>query len=1020
MQENKKRYKIFNIKAIKQLASCFIVFAIFAQIIIGEIILQTKQANAFADTIGGPSQTVQTFWDIGVKTPTDLSVDAYMAAIGATQTAAGVTSAAADTTTAVVSVWEKAEKYVEGFLEILWTVAKKKMLDMLVNNIITWIQGGGDPKFVTNWKEFLKDAANEAGGQFIDSDPNLSWLCDSFGTEIKIGLGAVPTFKEEIGCTLDDVAENIDDFYNDMRDGGGWDGWLKVSQSNNNVFGAYWTVMGEKMAREASAKEAALNEAVSSTGFLGDKVCEDWDNCDETKEPIWKCVERIEEKKEREVTAGEYDACAKAASCECKKWRTRTPGKILADTTTKALGLDIDWLVSADKWNEYLGAILDAAINRLAGEAEGGLAKMSGSNDAKNKQYENDLYSKLYQTQSSIDQRAGDLLSGANGKNAIDIATRKGQRQLLLNYRKLLRDLKSNIKQAVIYLEEQSKNSKMMANCAEFKLDMCAMHANNLIDYYLMKDAGAGSLNKFCNDKKTSCIQSCQAQTDDQSICQQNCENQSSDWARCTVNSKEIISTILTDKCSGIQDQKDSAQEFLEDLNTKDLMREYERIYAGLSTEEIVAKNLLQKLENYKPFDECLSEKCDSSSDYESCEDQVLFSGSKQNFIEEKCNEVSKEKLENCIKNACSLKDDSQTCKNEDSEDTKEDTINKCVDLTKEEYAICKNNLSLDTSIDSKFNISSGACFSQKIQLILGTYEEFDVKVQTICGDNPEKECYENITYDPYNKCIRDNRSSCGAISEAQCYNLLTATDGICYEKQFKTITYDDLIDNPETTIIENSDTTITDAEKTMIEQIQETKQQQYSIVLADTETNLKSMQRSGEECFDKSAVPDGKYNNYEISNMCIKNVMITCAPTALTGDAYEFMTDKNYDWHGNGYKTKFYFSDSFAEIIKSKNTGFFSSTIYHDDFAQWESFWRGCYRCTAMGNCFGDLAGCQMWWQSKDAILPYQMLAQDAAKIDIWNINLSSKYWPNTRWTELFNLDSEIENIKLEIEDSL
>jgi len=62
-------------------------------------------------------------------------------------------------------------------------------------------------------------------------------------------------------------------------------------------------------------------------------------------------------------------------NCSCTKWETRTPGKMIGDTLSKAVGTDIDWLVGADEWGEYLGAIADAAINRIFRE---GLTSLKG------------------------------------------------------------------------------------------------------------------------------------------------------------------------------------------------------------------------------------------------------------------------------------------------------------------------------------------------------------------------------------------------------------------------------------------------------------------------------------------------------------------------------------------------------------------------------------------------------------------------------------------------------------------
>src|SRR3989338_7787910 len=43
---------------------------------------------------------------------------------------------------------------------------KKRVLDVMVDQVVTSIQGGGKPQFVTDWKGFLQDASQAAVGDF--------------------------------------------------------------------------------------------------------------------------------------------------------------------------------------------------------------------------------------------------------------------------------------------------------------------------------------------------------------------------------------------------------------------------------------------------------------------------------------------------------------------------------------------------------------------------------------------------------------------------------------------------------------------------------------------------------------------------------------------------------------------------------------------------------------------------------------------------------------------------------------
>src|SRR3989344_1742129 len=64
-------------------------------------------------------------------------------------------------------------EFVEMTWKWAWEVAqeilKKQLLDMMVDQIVRWIQGGGDPKFITNFPAFFRDAIDQAGGKFLQT-----------------------------------------------------------------------------------------------------------------------------------------------------------------------------------------------------------------------------------------------------------------------------------------------------------------------------------------------------------------------------------------------------------------------------------------------------------------------------------------------------------------------------------------------------------------------------------------------------------------------------------------------------------------------------------------------------------------------------------------------------------------------------------------------------------------------------------------------------------------------------------
>ena len=203
---------------------------------------------------------------------------------------------------------------------------KRQLLDVVVDQIIGYIQGGGKPQFVTDWRGFLADAGQAAVGDFAQS-LGLGFLCEPFSLQVQINLLPVPKFSQRAQCTLKQIVGNIQAFYSDFRTGG-WIAYGTAYQPQNNYFGALLMSTFEAERRRGIAESAAYAEAISGGGFLGKKD---------------------------------------------KNGNTVTPGSTLNALTSKAVGSDIDYILSADQLSDYASAIASALFNRVLQE---GLAEV--------------------------------------------------------------------------------------------------------------------------------------------------------------------------------------------------------------------------------------------------------------------------------------------------------------------------------------------------------------------------------------------------------------------------------------------------------------------------------------------------------------------------------------------------------------------------------------------------------------------------------------------------------------------
>ena len=136
-------------------------------------------------------------------------------------------------------LWTNAQRLIEWALGVLLNTLLHQILAQLTNDIVNWIQNGDEPRFMTEGLgDYLGRAADVAVGNFIDQYLGAGWLCEPFDLDIKIALLDVPTFEEEVDCTLSDVVDNIEDFYDDFS-AGGWTGWIELTKPQNNFYGAF-------------------------------------------------------------------------------------------------------------------------------------------------------------------------------------------------------------------------------------------------------------------------------------------------------------------------------------------------------------------------------------------------------------------------------------------------------------------------------------------------------------------------------------------------------------------------------------------------------------------------------------------------------------------------------------------------------------------------------------------------------------------------------------------------------------
>jgi len=258
--------------------------------------------------------------------------------------------------TGVATTAEKIQIFFEWAFKVVAESLKRKLLNMIVDQIVAYIQGGGKPKFITDWPGFFRDAVDQAGGDFIQR-LGLGQLCSAFGLQLRAAFIPIPQFSQRSSCTLTQVGVNLDAFLKDFKSGG-WVAWNEmVLKPQNNIYGAYLMAWDQYEIEKSAAAKAAAAEAQAGRGFLSARRC-----VESTQNPeiLSDCA----------AAGGTAADCQKAAT-SCTKYEIVTPGAVVGDLAAKAVGSDIDYIVNAQDFAAYVSAIFNAILNRVFAEGVG-------------------------------------------------------------------------------------------------------------------------------------------------------------------------------------------------------------------------------------------------------------------------------------------------------------------------------------------------------------------------------------------------------------------------------------------------------------------------------------------------------------------------------------------------------------------------------------------------------------------------------------------------------------------------
>ncbi|HEU0085547.1 MAG TPA: hypothetical protein VFQ59_01140 [Candidatus Paceibacterota bacterium] len=263
----------------------------------------------------------------------------------------------------------------DSCLDAIGKMLVKMTLQKITLSTIDWINSGfeGEPTWIKQPGVFFNDIAKNEILQF-GIEINNSELFP-FGKEWLRNQAAAfnNKFADNARYSLTELMQQTTpqftaaDFHADFSSGG-WSAWTYLTQvPANNPLGFNLMAANELQKRLAGTESGSTAQNIrdglmQAGGFLGDERCID----PQTGKPNG--ISRAQH------AAGLRDG---KILCPSGQWQYVTPGKMIAEAATSAIGYPKDWLLGADDLNDAVAAISDAIIAHFANKwMTEGLANM--------------------------------------------------------------------------------------------------------------------------------------------------------------------------------------------------------------------------------------------------------------------------------------------------------------------------------------------------------------------------------------------------------------------------------------------------------------------------------------------------------------------------------------------------------------------------------------------------------------------------------------------------------------------
>lgn len=275
----------------------------------------------------------------------------------------------------IQAVFGSSENVKEYVLDTLAWQAANLAIESITKSTVNWINSGfqGSPAFVTDLNYNLRGVGDAVAAQFFEELGNQTIATTPFQDKVldtvRLGyyLSTSPeSFYTRYPYTLDQVSANDRAFLEGDFSQGGFNAWFAtVMNPQNNPYGAQDLADQELARAVANATNNRLQELSWNRGFLS-----------------WRgeCNEYAPQGEEGYLPgdAPPADLSIDLSGEEaCQGYEIETPGSVIMEQLNDQLGTGVNRLVSADEFNEIIGALLNQLASQVLGGSSGGLRGVS-------------------------------------------------------------------------------------------------------------------------------------------------------------------------------------------------------------------------------------------------------------------------------------------------------------------------------------------------------------------------------------------------------------------------------------------------------------------------------------------------------------------------------------------------------------------------------------------------------------------------------------------------------------------